>query len=464
MKPSVWNILTVILLAGVVLTVVIFGVIFLLPNQVVPAALRPISVPPTLALPTATEAPPQFPPTWTKSPLPSNTQAPSKTPTLTQTKTNTATVFVMPSESATSTKTMTYTPSKTNTKASGVIIIVNGTARTATKTLKPTKTPTKKPTITPGGNPLFAAIDDFAEVAPAPSSVRINLLANDFHFDGLPIRLVNFTKLPKHGNVEKVNGSTTDVIYWPDPGFQGLDTFEYKMTDEPGSTDYAMVYINVGSLSWPTDIALDNNTVSENVTAGTVVGTFSTTDPDGPFVYKLVTGTGSTNNSLFIITGSTLKTTAMLNRESTPTLSIRVRSTDSTGLFVEKVFLITVVDVNEGPTITVITAPQGKAGYPYAGSVRAVDPDSGDSLAFSCSGAPEWLTSCPIFPATVVEADKLFDLTGTPADTDGGIVSFNVTVTDLGGLFDTKNVTFTVIVPTPTRTPTPTNTPSPTPT
>jgi hypothetical protein len=233
------------------------------------------------------------------------------------------------------------------------------------------------------------------------------------------------------------------------------------MTDEPGSTSFAMVYINVGSLSWPTDISLDDNTVPENVTAGTTVGAFSTTDPDGPFVYKLVTGTGSTNNNLFIISGGNLKTTAMLNRESTPSLSIRVRSTDSTGLFVEEVFLISVEDANEDPTITVITAPQGKAGYPYAGSVRAIDPDSGDLLTFSCSGAPAWLTSCP---GPSAEADKLFDLTGTPLDTDGGIVSFNVTVTDSGGKFDTKNVTFTVIVPTPTRTPTPTITPSATPT
>lgn len=113
MKASIWNILTILLSVGVVIMVIIFGVIFLMPNQVLPVAMRPVSLPPTLALPTATETPlVYFPPTWTKTPLPT-TAAP------TATKTYTLTVAAFPTEtpslvlSQTETTTSTATPTAT---------------------------------------------------------------------------------------------------------------------------------------------------------------------------------------------------------------------------------------------------------------------------------------------------------------------------------------------------------------
>lgn len=424
--------------------VVIFGVIFLMPNQVLPAAMRPISLPPTLALPTATETPlVYFPPTWTKTPLPT-TAAPTATKTFTLTvaafPTDTATLE--PSESPTSTGTLTLTPTKTNTK-SGVIIIVNGTARTATKTPTRTKTPTKKPTITPGGPPLFGAVDDFASVGVAPSSVTINVLANDYHFDGLPIRIATFLSYPKHGTVEKVSNS--DVKYRPDAGYTGLDSFVYKMTDEPGSVDSATVYILVGDgLSWPTDITITNDTIAENTPAGATIGTLNTADPDSPFTYKLVSGTGDTHNNLFTLsTDGVLKSKAVYNFEATPILSFRVRSTDSTGMFIEKRILIYVTNVNEAPTITTMTLPTAIVGNEYSGLVRASDPDAGDTLTFSCLTKPAWL-NCNIDGT----------LTGTVAGS-AGTVSFTIQVQDASLLTDVKPGSITVVEPTPTRTPSP---------
>jgi len=45
----------------------------------------------------------------------------------------------------------------------------------------------------------------------------------------------------------------------------------------------------------PTDITLSSLTVAENEPVGTVVGTFSTTDPNvgDTFTYSLVAGTGA---------------------------------------------------------------------------------------------------------------------------------------------------------------------------
>jgi uncharacterized delta-60 repeat protein len=110
----------------------------------------------------------------------------------------------------------------------------------------------------------------------------------------------------------------------------------------------------------PTNISLSNASVSENLPIGTVVGDFSTTDPDiaNTFTYTLVTGTGSTDNASLTIDGSTLKTAAVFNFETTSSYSIRVRSTDQGGLTVESLVTINVTDVAEDVTapVSLITA------------------------------------------------------------------------------------------------------------
>ena len=101
----------------------------------------------------------------------------------------------------------------------------------------------------------------------------------------------------------------------------------------------------------PTDINLSNASVSENQPSGTLVGVFSTVDPDttDSFTYTLAAGAGDTDNSSFQITGDQLKTAAIFNYEVKNSYSIRVRSTDSGGLFTEKIFTITVLDAPEAP-------------------------------------------------------------------------------------------------------------------
>ena len=101
----------------------------------------------------------------------------------------------------------------------------------------------------------------------------------------------------------------------------------------------------------PTDLTLAPTTVAENQPAGAVVGSLSAVDPDAgdTHAFTLVTGTGGGDNSSFSISGSSLRTAAVLDHETTPTRSIRVRATDSGGLFVEKQLTITVTDVDDPP-------------------------------------------------------------------------------------------------------------------
>ncbi len=96
----------------------------------------------------------------------------------------------------------------------------------------------------------------------------------------------------------------------------------------------------------PTDIALSSATIAENQPAGTTIGSFGTADPDGgAFIYQLLSGAGSADNSSFNIAGNTLQTAVAFDYETKNSYTIRVRSTDQRGLSVEKAFTITVANV-----------------------------------------------------------------------------------------------------------------------
>ena len=99
----------------------------------------------------------------------------------------------------------------------------------------------------------------------------------------------------------------------------------------------------------PTNLNLSNNTVAENSPLNTLIGNFTTTDPDtgNTFTYSLVTGTGDTDNSLFTIDGNQLKVNGLLDYETKPNYSILVRTTDQGGLSYEKQLTVSVTNLRE---------------------------------------------------------------------------------------------------------------------
>jgi VCBS repeat-containing protein len=121
------------------------------------------------------------------------------------------------------------------------------------------------------------------------------------------------------------------------------------------------------------------------------VGTLTTTDPDNgnTFTYTLVTGTGSTDNASFTIATDVLKTAASFDFETKSTYSIRVRSLDQGGLFTEKVFTITVTDVNEAPSITSSGGGDTASIKFHRHDVVATDPDANATLTYSITGGAD---------------------------------------------------------------------------
>jgi len=198
-----------------------------------------------------------------------------------------------------------------------------GTVDTFTYTLTPagpTPTATVSMTVTCVDD-APVAVNDAATVVEDSGATAINVLANDTDVDGGPKSIASFT--PPANGVVQITGGGTGLTYQPNadycnnPPGTTLDTFTYTLTPA-GPTPTATVTVTVTCVNDPpTDIALSKSDVDENQPINTVVGTFSTTDPDvgDPHTYTLAGGAGSTDNGSFNISGSQLRTSAVLNFE-----------------------------------------------------------------------------------------------------------------------------------------------------
>ena len=190
----------------------------------------------------------------------------------------------------------------------------------------------------------------------------------------------------------------------------------------------------------PTNLALSKTSIAENQPIGSTVGDFTTTDPDtgNTFSYSLVIGTGSTDNSQFTIVGNQLKAKPSFDFETKNSYSVRVKTTDKSGLSYEKPFTITVTDVNEAPTDILLTKQPASGNLPIGtilGNFSSTDPDTGNTFTYSLvNGLGN--TSNSLF--TIVGKEGQLK-TNIPLDTAQGFVfSIRVRTTDQGGLFFDK--------------------------
>jgi uncharacterized repeat protein (TIGR01451 family) len=237
------------------------------------------------------------------------------------------------------------------------------------------------------------------------------------------------------------NGSFT---YDPNGQFEYLraggsatDSFTYTVSDGNGGTDTATVTITInGASDAPTNISLSSSSVAENRPSGTLVGSFSTADPDtgDTFAYALVAGTGGNDNASFTIAGGQLRTAAVFDYETKSSYSIRVRTTDSGTLYYEKVFVITVSQGND-PPVAVDDSDTTPENTPVTIDVLNNDSDpDGDALTVDSvtQGA---------HGSVINNGD---DVTYAPDSGFSGTDSFTYTASDNNGGTDTATVTVTV--------------------
>lgn len=189
----------------------------------------------------------------------------------------------------------------------------------------------------------------------------------------------------------------------------------------------------------PTDIALSASSIAENNAPGASVGTLTATDPDGSDTHTFEFAAGGVDNSAFSISGASLKLTPSADFETKSSYLIKVRATDSGGLFVEKDFTITITEVNEAPTFAGYSAstPFQKAVSMSLGKVLAKATDvEADALSVSSAGPSSTQGGTAMIQSGSIRY--------TPANGFSGVDTFPVTITDARGASVIGTVTVNV--------------------
>lgn len=166
-------------------------------------------------------------------------------------------------------------------------------------------------------------------------------------------------------------------------------TVVVKVTDAGGLfLDNQSFTVNVTNVNEPpASLTLTGNSVPENSATGTLIGTFSSTDPDagGTYTYSLVDSAGGR----FKVAGGNqlqVDNSALLNYESGSSYSIVARVSDQGGLFYNNTFTVNVTNVNEPPTainLSSNTVRENSANNTLIGTFSTVDPDSGEAFSYT---------------------------------------------------------------------------------
>jgi gliding motility-associated-like protein len=209
-------------------------------------------------------------------------------------------------------------------------------------------------------------------------------------------------------------------------------------TTDAGGLSYEKVFtitvVDVVENVAPTNIILSANSISENNAVNAVIGTLSSTDADtgDTHTYTLVSGTGSVDNASFSIVGNQLKTAIAFDYETKSSYSIRVKTTDAGGLSYEKVFTISVTNVNETPILSVSQSSYlGVVGVPL--TTITIANAGGPATAYAIS---------PALPAGLLFNTTTGSISGTPTVALTGR-TYTVSGTNLDG---TSTVSFTLLI------------------
>ena len=227
-----------------------------------------------------------------------------------------------------------------------------------------------------------------------------------------------------------------DGIYLKDNvDFEQKATYELTVTvaDKFGKTQSSPVTIQIANINEaPTDLQLSGMVAHEDWNPGAKIGNLSALDgdPSELFSYTLV----EDDSGSFAIVGDELRLMKPVDFESTSSLQIMVRVTDKAGNFFTKSFTITIIDVNDAPSLEIdggAVAANDPAGTPVA-TLSASDQD-GDDVAFRLTANPGGLFKIVdgeiVLAKRMTEAvDGSVEITVEASDGRGGVTTETITV------------------------------------
>ncbi|MFT7034260.1 MAG: hypothetical protein ACJA2S_002773, partial [Cyclobacteriaceae bacterium] len=171
---------------------------------------------------------------------------------------------------------------------------------------------------------------------------------------------------------------------------------DLQSNDQNGGIVEQQITLNViDQNDAPNDLKLSNTTIEENKPLGTIVGILETADQDvdETFLYSLVAGIGSDDNTSFQVVGNELQSRTIFDFESKQTYTVRLETKDSGEITIEKAFSIQIIDQNDAPTDIILdnsTVPENLSLGILIGELTSLDEDPTDSHFYSfASGADD---------------------------------------------------------------------------
>ncbi len=300
----------------------------------------------------------------------------------------------------------------------------------------------------PENQPVGTSVGTFGATDPDPSpSFTFALVAGTGSTDNASFTIV---------------GTTLKTAATFDFETKSLYSIRVRVSDGLGGIYEEVFAISVSDVvenAPPTDVALSNASVAENLAVGSAVGTLSSTDPTAgeTFTYTLVVGTGSSDNAKFQISGATLQTNAVLDFEAGSTLSVRIRTTDASGGIFEKAFSITVTNANDAPTniaLSNASVSEASAVGTTVGTLSASDQDVSDTHTFTLvAGTGSTDNTKFQIVANALKTNAVLDFETAPNlsvrvradDGNGGLFekAFAITVTDAAENSPPTDITLT---------------------
>ena len=211
-----------------------------------------------------------------------------------------------------------------------------------------------------------------AGVVSASGPTTVNLATDSFG-SGLGPRVFRIIVPPRHGRLSQASGptfSTPSVVYTPDPGWVGPDTFSYEARDSantfPRYPANAAVTLNVGGVS--PSVALSGAPAS--MTAGTSVRLFASVFADNPFVDWTLDGISGGSAQLGSVDPFGLYRAPA---QAPPSGDVTIRATSPSGAFDE----VTIAITDPPPPQPAPTTAAELAAIEAAPAASRTEPDRG---------------------------------------------------------------------------------------
>ena len=299
--------------------------------------------------------------------------------------------------------------------------------------------------------------------APTANNLSINAVEDVVLNSNLPIasdvegNVVTYSLASAASNGAVVVNADGSFSYAPALNFNGTDSFTYTVDDGNGGTNTYTVTVSVAAINDAPTVAnaIPNQTAAEDSAFSFTfaANTFADVDVTDTLTYSAQLAGGGALPSWLSFDAVTRTLSGTPANGDVGTFSIDIIADDGNGGVVTDTFSITVVNVNDAPTVANTipnqTATEDSAfSFTFAANTFA-DVDVTDTLTYSAQLAgggalPSWLS----FDAVTRT------LSGTPANGDVGSFSIDIIADDGNGgvVTDTFSITVVNVNDTPTLT------------